>query len=88
MVWITKAEYIEEYLVWLAFNDGVEGVVDLRPVVFGDHRKLFKEIQDPSRFRKFKVAMDTVVWDNGLDLAPEFLRNLLSASVEPRSAAH
>ena len=76
MVWITRAEYLGEYRLRLAFSDGTEGQADLREVVFNDTRELFKELREVSKFGAFRVEMDTVVWKNGLDLAPEFLHDL------------
>ena len=28
---VTNAKYIGDYQVWLSFNDGIEGIVDLSP---------------------------------------------------------
>ncbi len=33
----------------------------------------FAELKDISQFKKVRVAFDTVEWENGLDLDPEFL---------------
>jgi hypothetical protein len=73
MNWITKAKYKDSYKVWLKFNDGTEGIVDLGSTIMNDHREIFRELRDKEQFRKFKVDADTIVWENGLDLAPEFL---------------
>jgi hypothetical protein len=32
------------------------------------------QLRDPAAFADLKVASDTVLWANGFDLAPEFLR--------------
>ncbi|MBF0152251.1 MAG: DUF2442 domain-containing protein [Magnetococcales bacterium] len=77
MLWITHARHVGEYRVHLRFNDGMEGVADLQETLFNDHRVIFQELRDPQLFQALRVAMDTLVWDNGLDLAPEFLRDLL-----------
>jgi len=77
MIFVTSAKYDDEYRIRLSFNDGASGCVDLRALVFGDHRPVVRELQDPALFRRFAVAMDTVVWDNGFDLAPEYLRSLV-----------
>ncbi|MBI4356798.1 MAG: DUF2442 domain-containing protein [Gammaproteobacteria bacterium] len=55
------------------FNDKSRGIVDLELVVRKDHRPIIKELIDLKKFRDFRVDMDTVVWNNGFDLAPEFL---------------
>ncbi len=79
MIYITKANYISDYKIRLVFSDNKEGVVDLKETLANDHRSIFKSLLDPEKFKQFKVTMDTVVWDNGLDLAPEFLRDKLTS---------
>lgn len=73
MLAVTEASYIDEYLLRLSFSDGRNGVVDLRDTICNDHRPIFLELKSKENFKRFHVAMDTVVWENGLDLAPEYL---------------
>ena len=80
MVWVTAAEHVDGYRIRLRFNDGVEGVVDLRETIRSDSRELFRQLTAPGEFEKFRVESDTVVWENGLDLAPEFLYELADKS--------
>jgi hypothetical protein len=79
MLWITEAEYEGGFRVRLRFSDGAEGAVDLRETLFSDSRRAFVENRAVESFRRFRLEHDTLVWDNGLDLAPEFLRELLTA---------
>ena len=53
---------------------GVEGQVCLRDLVMADARPIVIDLREPVRFAALKVEHDTVVWENGFDLAPEFLR--------------
>jgi hypothetical protein len=80
MVWIRKAEYIEDYKIHVTFNDDQGGIVDLKEVICNDKRPVFRELVDITKFRQFNVEFDTIVWRNGLDLAPEFLYNFLMQS--------
>ena len=70
---VTEAKYLRGYVIWLRFNDGAEGEVDLEPELDGE---VFSPLKDLEQFKRFRVdpELDTVVWDNGADLAPEFLR--------------
>ncbi len=77
MNYVTKASHIRDFQIHLVFNDKKSGIVDLSKTIEGDHRPIFKELNNVAEFKKFKVDMDTIVWDNGLDLAPEFLHDLL-----------
>jgi hypothetical protein len=62
--------------LWLRFADGIEGEVDLRAQLHGE---IFEPLRDEACFRKvaFRPELRTVVWPNGADFAPEFLRSLL-----------
>jgi len=76
MIWVTQAEYLSGYRIRVAFNDGSTGVVDLEETIVNDTRPIFRAVQPLDAFRRFHVEMDTIVWDNGLDLAPEYLHRL------------
>ena len=69
---VREATYRHDYVIWLRFNDGAEGEVDLRDELWG---QVFEPLKDLSQFTRFRVdpEMQTLVWDNGADLAPEFL---------------
>lgn len=86
LVWVTDARYEGGYRLWLRFSDGAEGIVDLGPVLGEDPRPLFRETHTLDSFRRFRVDMDTVVWDSGLDLAPEFLHQLVRQESQHRAA--
>ena len=76
MIYITDATYVNDYKIHLQFNDEQEGVVDLKDAIYNDHRAIFQELKDLKIFKNFRLDMDTIVWNNGLDLAPEFLHSL------------
>ena len=69
---VREAKYRHDYVIWLRFNDGAEGEVDLRDELCGE---VFEPLKDLGQFRRFRVdpEMQTLVWDNGADMAPEFL---------------
>jgi Protein of unknown function (DUF2442) len=75
------------YRVYLRFKDGVEGEVDLRPILM-PFRGVFAELKDPKKFAKFWVDLEaaTIVWPNGSDVAPEVLyESVLRSHVRPSS---
>ena len=80
MVWIKDAEYVEDYKIHVTFSNGESGIIDLKEVIYNDKRPVFSELVDITKFRQFKVDFDTIVWKNGLDLAPEFLYNAFMQS--------
>ena len=80
MVWISKAEYVEDYKISVTFNNGESGIIDLKEIICNDKRPIFRELIDIDKFSQFKIEFDTIVWRNGLDLAPEFLFDFLMQS--------
>ena len=73
---VTKAKYIKNYEVQLTFNNGEIKSVDLKDMVFKDHRKIFEPLRDLDYFKKFKIQFNTITWPNELDPAPEYLYKL------------
>ena len=73
MIWVTEAHTLPEYRLHVRFSNGTEGEVDLGKFIASDQRPIVKELCDPAVFAAIRVEMDTVVWANGFDLAPEFL---------------
>jgi hypothetical protein len=61
----------EDFSLAIVFEDGVEGVLDMTPYLdFG----VFKKIKDFEQFKRVRIAFDTVEWECGVDLDPEFVR--------------
>ena len=71
---VKKADYLHGYKLHIQFNDGTEGDVNLKKTIFEDNRIIFKELREVNKFRKFKIALNTVCWFNKLDLAPEYIK--------------
>jgi hypothetical protein len=80
MVWVTEARARPDYRVWVRFSDGAEGEVNLRDTIFSDHRPIVAALRDASAFAALRVESDTIMWANGFDLAPEFLRRRLQSA--------
>jgi Protein of unknown function (DUF2442) len=69
---VVEAQYVRDYVVRLRFRDGTCGEVDLLPELWGE---VFEPLRDVEYFRNFRLdpELDTLVWPNGADFAPEFL---------------
>lgn len=72
---VIKAKYIKDYKVWIAFDDGKSGEIDLADEI--SWGEIFKPLQDINYFKNFKIENDTLSWENGADIAPESLYELL-----------
>jgi hypothetical protein len=69
---VMEAKYRHDYVIWLRFNDGAEGEINLEGELEGE---VFGPLRDKQLFHKFRVdpELGTIVWENDADLAPEFL---------------
>ncbi len=69
-----EAKYLHDYVIWIKFNDGIEGEIDLKNELTGE---VFGHLKDKKLFKSFRVdpMLETIVWENGADLAPEFLHD-------------
>ncbi|MGH7468094.1 MAG: DUF2442 domain-containing protein [Longimicrobiales bacterium] len=69
---IVEVRVRPNYRVWIRFEDGVEGEVDLSDLV---GRGVFASWNDPARFAKVRVdeQSGTLSWPDGLDVAPDTL---------------
>jgi hypothetical protein len=76
MLHVTAAKYLGDYRVWLAFDDGFSGEADLSSALWGP---MFEPLRDKAVFGQlvFDSEADTIVWPNGADLAPEYLKDLI-----------
>lgn len=69
---IEDAKHLKGYQIEILFNDGKQGTVDLFQSLKG---KIFDPLKDIKLFSQLKVdkELDTIVWPNGADFAPEYL---------------
>lgn len=69
---VVDAKYVNEYKIWIKFNNDEEGIVNLQNELEGE---MFEPLQNLETFKKFHIdpEIETIVWENGADLAPEFL---------------
>jgi hypothetical protein len=75
---VVEARYLGDYKVWLEFNDGRKGVVDLADELYGDERT---PLRDRGKFSDFYLdyGLASIAWLDGADFAPEFLYEKLKA---------
>lgn len=81
---INQARYLSNFEIWVSFNDGVKGAVDLRNELEGP---VFEPLKDTEYFRSFKLEGHTLSWPNGADFAPEFIHSILLNCPEVTNSA-
>ena len=60
----------ENYVLIIDFDNGESGTLDMKPFLeFG----VFQRLKDRNAFNRVRLAFDTVEWDSGVDLDPEFV---------------
>ena len=69
---VTKAKYLKDFEIELCFNNGLKGVADLSKAVGGG---VFEPLKNKTIFAGIRLdpELATIVWPNGVDLAPEYL---------------
>lgn len=59
-----------DYTLHIVFDNGENGLLDMKPYLdFG----IFSRIKHPDSFASVRVSFDTVEWESGADLDPEFV---------------
>ena len=72
MIRPTKVMALTKYRIWLEFDDGVSGEVDLSDVAGSG---VFKVWDEPGYFEKVHIAAHrAIAWDDEVELCPDSLR--------------
>jgi hypothetical protein len=69
---VAEVKSLPNVCLWVRFLDGTSGTVDLSQELWGP---MFEPLANPEVFDQARVdpELETVVWPNGADLAPEYL---------------
>lgn len=81
----TAVKPLPGYRLLLRFNNGAAGEVDLSAEMEGE---VFEALRDPALFATAALhpVMQTVAWANSVDMAPEFLLDLMRVQCGERAA--
>ena len=77
LVRVVGVRHVRAHVLWLAFSDGVEGKIDLGPLLRGE---VFRPLLDERRFAEMVLEGGSIAWSNGADWAPETLHDLVLAA--------
>ena len=71
-VYLTKAVYRGDFVVYVEFNTGEAGEIDLQDIVY--KYKQAKPLRNTDEFSRFYLdSWPTLAWECGFDIAPESL---------------
>lgn len=75
---IVEVKYIENYQIYLKFEDGAAGIVDIHKLV--EFKDIFAPLQNLDYFKTVQINPEwgTIYWDNGADLDPDVLYSLVT----------
>lgn len=73
MLHVISVKYIDDYYLQLSFDDGTRGNINLYKHLVGS---VFEPLKDKNLFARVTLdeELQTIVWSNGADFAPEFLK--------------
>ena len=79
-VYLVEAKYVSGFRVFLRFNTGESGEIDLEDLIF--KYEAAKPLRDPEQFSQFFLdSWPTLAWECGFDIAPESLYYRLTGNI-------
>ena len=78
---IIEVKVVKNYILYIRFEDGLAGEIDISKLV--PFEGIFSNFKELAYFATVRVDKDlgTIVWDNGADLAPDYLYSIISNQV-------
>jgi hypothetical protein len=75
---ISSVQPLENYQLYLKFEDNQEGVVDISQLI--EFTGIFAPLQDLAYFNQVKLNPEwgTIYWENGADLDPDVLYSIVT----------
>ncbi len=65
MIAATEVKALEKYKIWVKFNDGVEGIIDLS---YCAGKGIFKAWEEQGAFENVKANGSGIEWNEKLDI--------------------
>lgn len=83
---VIKVVPSENYVLHIEFDNGENGMLDMKPYLsFG----VFRSLKNLRAFSQVRVVFDTIEWESGIDLDPEFVYEKCSRKLkEPESVGN
>jgi hypothetical protein len=80
---ITEVQATDDHRLILRFDNNERRLFDLSPYL---NIGRFAELRDIDVFKQVSISFDTVEWENGLDIDPEFLYAKSERIADPAAA--
>lgn len=76
---VKEYRILPDYQIWLHFEDGYQGIVNLKPFL---GKGLATQLLDTNEFNKLTIESGGgLAWENGFDICPNSLRELAQGKV-------
>ena len=70
-VWcVEEVQPNKDYTLTIKFHDGSVKLFDAKPLL---ENQLYEALKNPGFFMQAKAEFDTVIWNDDIDIAPEYL---------------
>lgn len=77
---VVKVTPGEGYILSVVFDNGESGTLDMKEFLdFG----VFRKLKDYKAFKRVRVSFDTIEWEAGIDLDPEFIYAKCKSVAQP-----
>ncbi|NEN22012.1 DUF2442 domain-containing protein [Cryomorpha ignava] len=77
---VVEIKVLEDYQIWLKFQDDEEKVINIRPYI---GKGIAEELLDPDKFKSvFIEPGGGIAWSNGYDFCPNFLKELTGVETQ------
>ena len=86
MVHVINAKLMDDYNVFIEFNNGTNGILDFKKILEDDHREIIRDLLNKELFKTLKVYLNTLCWANEVDFAPDFLHEQIIKNKNKRVA--
>ena len=70
---IREVRVCRDYCLWLRFNDGTEGEIDLTEFLRSPRAGIFSSLLDKETFSRVRLEHGALIWPGELDIAPDAL---------------
>lgn len=79
---LTAVSPLSGYRIAVRFNDGLEGVVDMRGLIESPEAGVFAALRDSNVFNAVHVESGVATWPGEIDLAPDAMYDAIRVSGE------
>ena len=77
---VAAVEALPDYKLKVRFLDGLEGLVDMRRLIFSPEAGVFAGLADSALFAEVYLEYGAVTWPGEIDLAPDAMHRQIAAA--------